>query len=279
MESILSVKDVCFRYDREDKKRTIDHVSFDIQAEEWVAVIGHNGSGKSTMAKLIDGLLEAESGQIKVAGLELNEENVWDIRRSVGLVFQNPDNQFVGATVEDDVAFGLENIGMPHQQMVERVRWALEQVGMLAYREYEPSNLSGGQKQRVAIAGILALGPDIIILDESTSMLDPAGRREVMAVIRQLKKQSNLTVLSITHDLEEASWADRILVFREGKIVQEGTPAEIFSFGEQLIEMGLGVPFSVQLKHELEKRGFAFEEGYYSEQRMVDDLCVLNSKM
>ncbi|WP_195866570.1 energy-coupling factor ABC transporter ATP-binding protein [Aerococcus urinae] len=278
MESIISVKDVSFRYDKEEDKQTIKQVSFDIFDQEWVAIIGHNGSGKSTMAKLIDGLLEAESGQITVAGLALNEANVWTIRQNIGLVFQNPDNQFVGATVEDDVAFGLENAGVPHVEMVERGNWALEEVGMSAYRQYEPSNLSGGQKQRVAIAGIIALQPRVIILDEATSMLDPEGREEVMEVIRRLKEKSQLTVLSITHDLSEAASADRILVFRQGEIVNEGKPAEIFSYGDKLIDMGLGVPFSVQLKNALAQRGFSFEKDYYTEEGLVDYLCKLNSK-
>ncbi|KAA9232551.1 MULTISPECIES: energy-coupling factor ABC transporter ATP-binding protein [Aerococcus] len=278
MESIISVKDVSFRYDKEEDKQTIKQVSFDIFDQEWVAIIGHNGSGKSTMAKLIDGLLEAESGQITVAGLALNEANVWTIRQNIGLVFQNPDNQFVGATVEDDVAFGLENAAVPHDEMVERVNWALEEVGMSAYRQYEPSNLSGGQKQRVAIAGIIALQPRVIILDEATSMLDPEGREEVMEVIRRLKEKSQLTVLSITHDLSEAASADRILVFRQGEIVNEGKPAEIFSYGDKLIDMGLGVPFSVQLKNALAQRGFSFEKDYYTEEGLVDWLCKLNSK-
>ncbi|MDO4670721.1 MAG: energy-coupling factor ABC transporter ATP-binding protein [Aerococcus sp.] len=276
---ILTVDHLNFKYDKDATNETLKDINFSIQAEEWIAVIGHNGSGKSTLAKLIDGLLVAESGTVIVDGIELNEETVWDIRQKIGLVFQNPDNQFVGATVEDDVAFGLENAGIPHDVMVERVQWALEQVGMSEYRDKEPGNLSGGQKQRVALAGVLALQPKIIILDEAMSMLDPEGRSEVMAVIKEVKERQHLTIISITHDIDEAALADRILVVKGGHLMGSGTPADIFSYGTELIDMGLDVPFPEKVKHALKARGFAVPKEYLSTEGMVDWLCKLNSTM
>lgn len=278
-ENIISVNQLSFKYDEEQAEPTIDNVSFNIKAGEWVAVIGHNGSGKSTIAKLLVGLLAAKSGRVEVIGQELTEETVWAIRRQAGLVFQNPDNQFVGATVEDDVAFGLENAGVPREEMITRVEAALSQVGMLEFRTKEPVNLSGGQKQRVAIAGVLALQPKIIILDEATSMLDPDGREEVMAVIRQVKEEKNLTVISITHDIDEAAEADSILVVKEGKIFAQNTPEQIFAYGTQLIDIGLDIPFGEKLKAELAARGVPVPEGYTSEERLVAWLCKLNSTM
>lgn len=278
-DNIISVNQLSFKYDEEQVKPTIDNVSFDVRDGEWLAVIGHNGSGKSTIAKLLVGLLDAAAGAITVAGQTLDETTVWKIRRHVGLVFQNPDNQFVGATVEDDVAFGLENAGVPREEMIVRVEAALEQVGMSAFRDKEPSNLSGGQKQRVAIAGILALQPKVIILDEATSMLDPDGREEVMAVIRQIKEEKNLTVISITHDIDEAAEADRVLVVREGQVLTQNTPEEIFAFGKNLIEIGLDVPFGEKLKAELAMRGVPIPEGYTTTERLVEWLCKLNSNM
>lgn len=276
LEPIIIVNNLVFRYDETQSQPTIDQMTLNVSKGEWLAIIGHNGSGKSTLAKLIDGLLEAESGTITVSGITLDEETVWDVRRHIGLVFQNPDNQFVGATVEDDIAFGLENIGLPRDEMIQRVNWALEKVGMSHMKEKEPSNLSGGQKQRVAIAGVLALKPSVIILDESTSMLDPDGRREVMQLMHQIKEEQEITVISITHDIEEASSADRILVIKEGKIIQEGSPKEIFSLGNYLIEVGLDVPFSMRLIHALKEQGIPMPEGYQSEIELEEWLCKLN---
>lgn len=213
-----------------------------------------------------------------VGGLTLNEENVWSIRQMVGMVFQNPDNQFVGSTVQDDVAFGLENLGVPREDMIERVRSALEKVNMLEFAEREPARLSGGQKQRVAIAGIVALRPDIMILDEATSMLDPQGREEVLRTVKEVKEQENLSVLSITHDIDEAAEANRILVMRDGKMIQEGTPETIFSYGEELIKMGLDLPFPERLKASLKKQGIAVPDDYITEERMVDWLWTYVSK-
>ncbi len=278
MEDIIELVDIKFSYDPEAERNALDGVSFQIKKGEWVAIVGHNGSGKSTLAKTINGLLLPQAGTVKVGGNLLNEENVWDIRKMVGMVFQNPDNQFVGSTVEDDVAFGLENQGIPREEMLVRVEDALEQVRMSAFKQREPARLSGGQKQRVAIAGVVALRPDIIILDEATSMLDPEGREEVIATIKKIKDQNNLTVLSITHDIDEAANANRILVMQEGNLVKEGTPAEIFSAGEKLIELGLDLPFPEKLKAALKERGVAVPEEYLTEEGMVEWLwtSVLN---
>lgn len=270
---IIQVQDLSFQYSQLDEKLAIDGLSTTIYEGEWLAIIGHNGSGKSTFSKLLVGLLEAKSGTIEVDGKVLSMETLWDIRSQVGLVFQNPDNQFVGATVEDDVAFALENMGMPVDEMHERVESALKRVKMWDYRDKEPAALSGGQKQRVAIAGVIAMAPKIIILDESTSMLDPEGRDELMAIVADIKQDKALTVISITHDLNEAAEADRMLVFKEGKIIKEGTPADIFIYGNELTEIGLDVPFSEQLKSALAKRGVAVPDAYFDEEGLGEWLC------
>lgn len=270
MKPIIELNNLTFKYQRTDQRPALEDVSLSIGQGEWVAIIGHNGSGKSTLAKTINGLLIPESGTVKVGNHQLNEENIWSIRKMVGMVFQNPDNQFVGATVEDDVAFGMENQGIPRDEMVKRVTHALEQVRMSNFTTREPARLSGGQKQRVAIAGVVALRPDIIILDEATSMLDPEGREEVITTIKKIKEENNLTVLSITHDIDEAANANRVLVMRQGKLVDEGTPEKIFSAGPQLVEMGLDLPFPEKLKHSLKERGIQVPEEYLTEERMVD---------
>lgn len=277
MQPIIEMKDLTFRY-QEDQIPALNKVSLNINQGEWIAIIGHNGSGKSTLAKTINGLLLPESGSIKVNGQEINEKTIWEVRRNVGMVFQNPDNQFVGSTVEDDVAFGLENQGVPREEMLVRVRESLEQVRMAEFMRKEPSRLSGGQKQRVAIAGIVALRPNVIILDEATSMLDPEGRLEVIATVKKIKEENNLTVLSITHDIDEAANANRIFVMKKGELIQEGTPEEIFSQGEKLIELGLDLPFPERLKSALKARGVDVPEEYMSEEGMVDWLwtSVLN---
>ena len=278
MQPIIEMKDLTFRYQEEAQMPALNKVSLNINQGEWIAIIGHNGSGKSTLAKTINGLLLPESGSIKVNGQEINEKNIWEVRRNVGMVFQNPDNQFVGSTVEDDVAFGLENQGVPREEMLVRVRESLEQVRMAEFMRKEPSRLSGGQKQRVAIAGIVALRPNVIILDEATSMLDPEGRLEVIATVKKIKEENNLTVLSITHDIDEAANANRIFVMKKGKLIQEGTPEEIFSQGEKLIELGLDLPFPERLKSALKARGVDVPEDYMTEEGMVDWLwtSVLN---
>ena len=270
MDPIIELKNITFKYDPEDARPALNDVSLSIQKGEWVAIIGHNGSGKSTLAKTINGLLLPQAGTVKVGNLALNEENIWEIRKMVGMVFQNPDNQFVGSTVEDDVAFGMENQGIPREDMLMRVQNALEQVKMTDFKTREPARLSGGQKQRVAIAGVVALSPEIIILDEATSMLDPEGREEVIATIQKIKEQNDLTVLSITHDIDEAANASRVLVMREGQLIDEGTPEKIFSAGPKLIELGLDLPFPEKLKAALKARGVDVPATYLTEEGMVD---------
>lgn len=270
MKPIIELENLTFRYQKNDERPALEDVSLKVYPGEWIAIIGHNGSGKSTLAKTINGLLAPESGKVQVGEYQLTEEHLWSIRRMVGMVFQNPDNQFVGATVEDDVAFGLENQGIPREEMVIRVQEALKQVRMNEFATREPARLSGGQKQRVAIAGVVALRPDIIILDEATSMLDPEGRAEVIATIKKIKEENNLTVLSITHDIDEAANATRILVMRQGKLIDEGTPGKIFSAGPKLIELGLDLPFPERLKYSLQKRGIQVPEEYLTEEGMVE---------
>ncbi|GAB2480508.1 energy-coupling factor ABC transporter ATP-binding protein [Alkalibacterium psychrotolerans] len=278
MSEIINVEHISYRYDDEDQRPALNDVSFSINQGEWVAIIGPNGSGKSTLAKTINGLIEPDAGNVTVGGLELNEEHVWSIREMVGMVFQNPDNQFVGSTVQDDVAFGLENLGIPRDEMLERVRIALDKVNMLEFAEREPARLSGGQKQRVAIAGIVALRPQIMILDEATSMLDPQGREEVLRTVKEVKEQEGLSVLSITHDIDEAAAANRVLVMRDGQMIQEGTPESIFSYGEKLVEMGLDLPFPERLKSSLKKQGMEVPHDYLTEEGMVDWLWTYVSK-
>ena len=241
---------------------------------EWLSIVGHNGSGKSTTVRLIDGLLEAESGEIAIDGQRLTEGNVWSIRRQIGMVFQNPDNQFVGATVEDDVAFGLENQGLSRQEMRKRVEEALDLVGMLDFKKREPARLSGGQKQRVAIAGVVALRPAILILDEATSMLDPEGRRELIETVKGIRKDYDMTVISITHDLEEVAMSDRVLVMKKGEIESTSSPRELFSRND-LDQIGLDDPFANQLKNSLSQNGYDLPENYLTESELEDKLWEL----
>lgn len=275
-ESFVRLEHVFYKYE-DTEKYAVKDVSISAQKGEWVALVGHNGSGKSTIAKLLNGLLFPEDGLIKIGHFVLSEKNIWEIRRQVGMVFQNPDNQFVGATVQDDVAFGLENHGVPHDTMVERVESALNEVGMQSYALHEPARLSGGQKQRVAIAGVLALQPDVIILDEATSMLDPRGRAEVMETIRIMREQEDITVISITHDLDEVLFADRVIVMNKGEIHSEGTPKEIFQQADAMREIGLGVPFIIELQEKLVAGGFETGSTVLSEGALLDQLWKLNS--
>lgn len=271
----IDVKHLTFKYDVNQEHNTLDDLSFHVKRGEWLSIIGHNGSGKSTTVRLLDGLLAAESGQIFIEGDLLTEDNVWDIRHKIGMVFQNPDNQFVGATVEDDVAFGLENKGIPLDEMKERVAKALDLVGMSEFADREPSRLSGGQKQRVAIAGALAMQPDIIILDEATSMLDPEGRLELIKTIREIRKQYQMTVVSITHDLDEVALSDRVLVMKKGKVESSSTPEELFNRGDDLLTLGLDVPFSTNLISVLKDKGFDFTQNYLTEKDLEDQLWEL----
>lgn len=275
---LVSIKNVSFSYDPQQSP-ALNNISFDIYEGEWLAIVGHNGSGKSTLAKLLNGLQFPQEGSISVCGITLSEETVWDIRKNVGMVFQNPDNQFVGTTVRDDVAFGLENHGVPREVMVERVQNSLEKVKMETFLNQEPHHLSGGQKQRVAIAGVLALQPAIIILDEATSMLDPRGRAEVIETVRELKSKENITVISITHDLEEAAKADRIIVMNRGQLYREGTPEEIFQMDEELIQLGLDIPFPVKMSKKLRENGIGLFKSYLTEEELVTELWTSHSKM
>ena len=271
----IDVKHLTFKYDVNQEHNTLDDLSFHVKRGEWLSIIGHNGSGKSTTVRLLDGLLAAESGQIFIEGDLLTEDNVWDIRHKIGMVFQNPDNQFVGATVEDDVAFGLENKGIPLDEMKERVAKALDLVGMSEFADREPSRLSGGQKQRVAIAGALAMQPDIIILDEATSMLDPEGRLELIKTIREIRKQYQMTVVSITHDLDEVALSARVLVMKKGKVESSSTPEELFNRGDDLLTLGLDVPVSTNLISALKDKGFDFTQNYLTEKDLEDQLWEL----
>ena len=278
MENIIEVRNLKYKYDNESENYTLNDVSFQVKKGEWLSIVGHNGSGKSTTVRLIDGLLEVESGDIIISGDKLTAENVWEKRRQIGMVFQNPDNQFVGATVEDDVAFGLENQGLDYDLMVERVQQALELVGMQDFKEREPARLSGGQKQRVAVAGVVALRPDIIILDEATSMLDPEGRLDLIQTVKKIKDGNQLTVISITHDLDEIALSDRVLVMKEGQVESTATPRELFS-REDLEELGLDQPFVNQVKAALRQSGLPLPDSYLTEKELQDQLWVLLSKM
>lgn len=274
MKSVIDVKNLSFRYKESQEYYDVKDITFHVKRGEWLSIVGHNGSGKSTMVRLIDGLLEAESGEIAIDGQRLTEENVWSIRRQIGMVFQNPDNQFVGATVEDDVAFGLENQGLSRQEMKKRVEEALALVGMLDFKKREPARLSGGQKQRVAIAGVVALRPAILILDEATSMLDPEGRRELIDTVKGIRKDYDMTVISITHDLEEVAMSDRVLVMKKGSIESTSSPRDLFSRND-LDQIGLDDPFANQLKNSLNQHGYDLTENYLTESELEDKLWEL----
>ena len=273
MKNIIEVHNLKYKYDNDAEEYILNDVTFHVKQGEWLSIVGHNGSGKSTTIRLIDGLLEAESGEIFILGDQLTPENVWEKRRHIGMVFQNPDNQFVGATVEDDVAFGLENQGMDHETMVERVNEALEIVGMQDFKNREPARLSGGQKQRVAIAGIVALRPDIIILDEATSMLDPEGRLDLIQTVKRIKDENQMTVISITHDLDEVALSDRVLVMKKGKVESSSTARELFSRSD-LQELGLYEPFSNQVKATLNE-DFDLPADYLTEKELQESLWEL----
>lgn len=278
MTEILSFNNVTFSYtpDQPELRKAVEDITFSVKKGEWIAVVGHNGSGKSTMAKMMSGLLFPASGEVRFMKDVLTEENLWQTRSQIGLVFQNPDNQFVGATVQDDVAFSLENNGVPYEEMVVRVQESLEQVKMENFINHEPHHLSGGQKQRVAIAGALAMHPKLLILDEATSMLDPQGRDEVLQTVQNLQEKIGLTVLSITHDLEEAILADRIIFMNDGKKFAEGTPSEIFALGDKLLEFGLDLPFAMKMTKLLQAEGVQLVGQHMTEQELVNDLWTSN---
>lgn len=254
--------------------RAIDNVSIDIEKGSFVAVLGHNGSGKSTLAKHLNAILLPTEGTVWIGEDDTkNPDALWDIRQRAGMVFQNPDNQIIANVVEEDVAFGPENIGVPTRDIWRRVDESLKAVGMTAFRKKSPNKLSGGQKQRVAIAGVMAMKPDCIILDEPTAMLDPHGREDVIRTVHELNKQENITVVLITHYMEEVIDADRIIVMDEGKVVMDGTPKEIFSKVDQLKKYRLDVPQVTELAYELKKEGVPLEDGILTIEELVDALC------
>ncbi|WP_301108594.1 energy-coupling factor ABC transporter ATP-binding protein [Sporosarcina sp.] len=282
MKEIASMHHVTFSYELAEEEppdvqsKALDDVSFTLYEGEWLAVVGHNGSGKSTLAKLLIGLLFPSSGEVNLFLEHLTEDNLWETRSRMGIVFQNPDNQFVGSTVQDDVAFALENNGVPHEVMVKRVHEALEQVKMTDYINHEPHHLSGGQKQRVGIAGALALQPELLILDEATSMLDPQGREEVIEIVKKLRSEIGLTVLSITHDLEEVLLADRVLVMNEGKVLMTGTPEEIFQKGAELESIGLDLPFALRVSEFLREADVDIQGNHMTEEELVNELWTFH---
>ena len=257
----------------EEVKRAIDNMDVDIKKGDFVAILGHNGSGKSTFAKQINGILMPTGGTVLVSGMDTrDEDHIWDIRKTAGMVFQNTNNQIIGKVVEEEMGFGPENLGVPTDEIWKRVDESLEAVGMTAYRLQSPNKLSGGQKQRVAIAGVMAMKPQCIILDEPTAMLDPNGRREVIRTVRQLNESQGVTVLLITHYMEEATWADRIIVMDDGKIVMDGKPREIFSRVRELKECGLDVPQATELAFELKEAGMPLPDGILSREELAEEL-------
>lgn len=272
--SAVEVSYLSFSYDGQND--VIKDVSFEIPKGSYTTIVGHNGSGKSTIAKLLIGLLKAKSGEIKILGNTLNEENVYSLRNHVGIVFQNPDNQFIGSTVADDIAFGLENHCVPQEQMQAIIEDVAARVNMSDFLDSEPTKLSGGQKQRVAIAGILAIAPDIIIFDESTSMLDPQGKASINEQIQKLHDERNITILSITHDMEEVAQSEYVIVLKDGKVEMQGTPKQIFEHKGKLKEMKLELPFALSFSKKLKNEGI-FKDSYCTLDEVVNELCQLRS--
>ncbi|MCH5276060.1 MAG: energy-coupling factor transporter ATPase [Lachnospiraceae bacterium] len=277
---IIKTDNLVFEYIRRDEdgnvegiNRAVDEVTLDIKQGDFIAVLGHNGSGKSTLAKHMNAILCPTEGTIWVDGRDTQEESeLWNIRQTAGMVFQNPDNQIIGQVVEEDVGFGPENMGIPTAEIWERVNESLRAVGMYEFRKYSPNKLSGGQKQRVSIAGVLAMHPKCIVLDEPTAMLDPNGRKEVVRAVRALNDVENVTVILITHYMEEIIHADRVFVMDEGRIAMEGTPREIFSQVEKLKELRLDAPQATLLAYELQRRGIALPNGILSRDELVDEI-------
>lgn len=276
--SFIEAKDIYYRYPQAEKD-ALGGVTFAMEKGEYVAVIGHNGSGKSTLARLLNGLLLPERGEIAVDGISSKDKSrLFDLRKKVGVVFQNPDNQLIASVVEDDVAFGPENIGLDREEIGRRIDFALSAVGMEEYRKAMPSRLSGGQKQRIAIAGVLAIRPDVLVLDESTAMLDPRGRREVTDVVRKLNRENGMTVLAVTHYMDEVCEADRVLVLSDGKLVMEGTPRELFMREEELKKYELDVPPAAQIASLLRAGGMKIGEAFTKEE-LGEELCRLLRKI
>lgn len=271
----IKVKDLTYSYDGDNN--AVDHVSFEIPKGSYTTIIGHNGSGKSTIAKLLVGLLEKKSGDIIVEDVLLNMETLYTIRKKIGIVFQNPDNQFIGSTVRDDIAFGLENHCIPQSEMDEIIETYAQKVNMTKFLESEPTKLSGGQKQRVAIAGVLAMRPDIIIFDESTSMLDPQGKEEIKKFIYQLHQDKELTIISITHDIEEVCQSDYVIVMNDGKVLETGKPSEVLTQRNKLVSIKLDVPFSLKLVDSLRRQNIKVQDSLNINE-VVEELCQLSLK-
>lgn len=278
MEKQILVRELTYCYEDATQK-AIEGLSFSVEQGEWLAILGANGSGKSTLAKLLNGLFLPTEGEVLVNGLSTSdEEHVYHIRQQVGIVFQNPDNQIVATTVKEDIAFGLENLGVLPSVMEERIIETANKVGLGGFLDYEPYRLSGGQKQRLAIAGILAMKPAIIILDEATSMLDPEGKKEVLETVRALNREEGMTVISITHDIEEAAQADRLIVLEAGRIALEGSPRTVFSEEDRVLALGLELPFIVMLRNSLMKKKLPIRQDVFTEEELVDELWKLKSK-
>ena len=275
MENIVEVRNLSFEY--EENHNTIDNISFNIKKGTYTTILGHNGSGKSTIAKLLMGLLEKKSGDIYIGGIELNEKNLYDVRNQIGIVFQNPDNQFIGSTVRDDIAFGLENMCVDPEKMDDIINEFASKVNMTEFLDHEPTKLSGGQKQRVAIAGILAMAPSIVILDEATSMLDPKGKKEINELVHQLNKDKNITIISITHDIEEAALSDEVILLGKGKVVNQGSPEIVLSNEKDITDLSLELPFAYQLSELLIKHSVSVQKNIKQE-KLVKELCQLHLK-
>ncbi len=275
MANAVDINNLSFEY--EEGAKTIDQISFSVPKGSYTVVLGHNGSGKSTIAKLIIGLLEPKTGDITVDGIHLDEEHLYDVREKVGIVFQNPDNQFIGSTVRDDIAFGLENLCVPTEDMEDIIQTYAKKVNMTEFLDHEPTKLSGGQKQRVAIAGILAMHPSIIILDEATSMLDPRGKIEINNLVHELNQTLNMTILSITHDIEEAALSDHVILLDNGHIIDEGTPEKVLIQKEELERIGLDVPFAYKISKKLHDSGYPIKP-IINKEKLVKELCQLNLK-
>ena len=275
MEKIIEVKHLSFGYDEDIL--IIDDISFQIQKGSYTTILGHNGSGKSTIAKLLMGLLEKKSGDIIVGGISLSEETLSQVRNQMGIVFQNPDNQFIGSTVRDDIAFGLENNCVDPALMDDIINEYAKKVNMYEFLDHEPTKLSGGQKQRVAIAGILAMSPSIIILDEATSMLDPRGKNEITALVHQLNKDKNMTIVSITHDIEEAALSDYVILLSDGHVVDEGKPEDVLMKKDEIERLSLDIPFAYKVSEGLQKLGISITN-QIDREKLVKELCQLHSK-
>ena len=274
----IKLENVSFSYPMNDgeEQKAVNGVSLEIDEGAFVALVGHNGSGKSTLAKLLNGLLAPTAGRVLVYGADTaDEKKIFEVRSSVGMVFQNPDNQMIATNVEDDIAFGPENLGVPREEIIKRVDWALEKVGMSEFRHATPFKMSGGQKQRLAIAGVLAIKPRVMVLDESTAMLDPKGREEVMQVVKQLNREEKMTVVHITHYMDEALDADRLIVMNDGKVVLDGKPADVFAEHKLLTKIKLGVPCVTRLAVTLAEAGIAVDPRITDEEAFVDSLCRL----